>query len=64
MLSIWLIYSKVQRETELLGKSGSEFAGKHLKNHNIIESLDSLELEGTSDGHLVQLPCSAQGHHS
>ena len=22
------------------------------------------ELEGTSEGHLVQLPCNEQGHHS
>ena len=26
--------------------------------------VESLELEGTFKGHLVQLPCSAQGHHS
>jgi len=30
-------------------------------NHRIIECL---ELEGTLNGHPVQLPCSAQGHHS
>jgi len=27
-------------------------------------AIESLELEGTSEGHLVQLPCNEQGHHS
>jgi len=26
--------------------------------------LESLELEGTSEGHQIQLPCNAQGQHS
>ena len=26
--------------------------------------IESFGLEGTSEGHIVQLPCNAQGHHS
>ena len=33
--------------------------GFHTQNHGIIESL---ELEETSEGHLVQIPCNEQGH--
>jgi len=30
----------------------------------ILSIVESLELEGTSEGHLVQLSCNEQGHHS
>ncbi len=36
-----------------------ELLNQHHENHRILESL---ELEVTSEGHLVQLPCNEQGH--
>lgn len=38
-----------------------EAFGSPTKAHSIVEYL---ELEGTSEDHVVQLPCDEQGHHS